>query len=126
MTDELIEAYDEDGGGSNPNERDWKGMASAICVILVICSLIGATILVFTPVGSNRSNEERIDVEALKEADHNIIQQSWNDVYALLSLTPLWRFYRKYLNCAGGFRTPRLCTTSLEKELTSTILRPII
>ncbi|CAJ0573267.1 unnamed protein product, partial [Mesorhabditis spiculigera] len=54
MTDaELLDGLDEELGGSSPQERDWRGMATAIIVILAICSLIAGAVFLFTPFSGN-------------------------------------------------------------------------
>ncbi|VDO81129.1 unnamed protein product [Haemonchus placei] len=39
----------EELGSGGPHERDWKGIATALLVIMIICSLIALAVLVLTP-----------------------------------------------------------------------------
>uniref|UniRef100_A0A1I7WHM2 DPPIV_N domain-containing protein n=1 Tax=Heterorhabditis bacteriophora TaxID=37862 RepID=A0A1I7WHM2_HETBA len=86
----YVMAREPELGVGGPHERDWRGIGTALLVIMAICTLIALAVLILTPVSTNadafRAPMNLSDLVALRSP---LVSLKWTDEHSIMYETLL-------------------------------------
>ncbi|CAI5453090.1 unnamed protein product [Caenorhabditis angaria] len=74
--EDLLDGYDEELGVGGAQERDWKGIGTALFVIVMICLLIFVALVLFTPLTGSKA----LSPKKLSPSDFGLLRFPFNEI----------------------------------------------